>query len=440
MSPRKHSTFFRWLLLILLCVPGGMARAQTQSKMDSNGSGKLAGISVSGSKKYSNEQIAAASGLQKGATVRKEDFQTAANTLSATGAFFTVRYKFRSMGEDVSVEFVVQDAPSVPVSYDNFPWFTDEELTQSLKQSVGMFDGSAPESGTILDQMAEALTKVLATRGVQGAVEHTLLNSAEGDSKIQQFHLNGPALNVSAVQFSDEFANKEPHIQDQLGNIVGKPYSRFAMELFDFEQVRPIYLQHGNMRVHFGTPIARFAGDPSKPLASTVLVIVSVEPGPLYKFGSITWTGNVAVPTAELAAATGLTSGEPADGMKIEAAWDKVRLACGQHGYLDAKVDAEASFDEAAKTVSYKLSVVEGTQYHMGDLVLTGLSIEAERRLRVAWRLDKGVVFDRVYYENFVEKGAKASFGDLPFHYDKVGHFLRTNPQNATVDVLLDFQ
>ena len=100
----------------------------------------------------------------------------------------------------------------------------------------------------------------------------------------------------------------------------------------------------------------------------------------------------------------------------------------------------QASFDEASKSVSYEVSVVEGTQYHMGDLVLTGLSIEAERRLRVAWRLDKGVVFDRVYYESFVEKGAKASFGDLPFHYDKVGHFLRTNPQNATVDVLLDFQ
>ncbi|MGH9704885.1 MAG: POTRA domain-containing protein, partial [Candidatus Acidiferrales bacterium] len=242
------------------------------------------------------------------------------------------------------------------------------------------------------------------------------------------------------VEFSDELAAREPHIRERLGDIVGKPFSRFAIELFDFEQVRPIYLQHGYMRVQFATPIARFTGDPSKPLASTVLVIVKIDPGPVYKFGIITWSGNKAVPSEELAAASGMANGEPADGMKIEAGWDKARLALGRHGYLDAKVDPEASFDEAAKTVSYKVSVAEGTQYHMGEMVLTGLSLEAERRLLGAWRLEKGVVFDRAYYDEFVDHGAKASFGDLPFHYEKFGHFLRTNPQNATVDVLLDFQ
>jgi outer membrane protein assembly factor BamA len=441
MGMHEQSRLLRPVIFLLLLMAWGMPlRAQTPSKMESGGSGKLTAIAVSGSKKYSSEQIASVSGLQKGATVRKEDFQTAANTLSGLGLFSSVRYKFRSMGEDVSVEFLVEDAPTVPVSFDNFPWFTDEELTQSLKQPMGMFDGSAPGNGAILDQMAEALSKLLATRGVTGTVEHTLVNSADGDSKVQQFHVTGSNLNVSGVQFSDELATKEPHIQERLGDIVGKPFSRFAMELFDFEQVRPIYLQHGNMRVHFGTPIARFTGDPSKPLASTVLVIVPIDPGPVYKFGNTTWSGNSAVPPDELTRATGLTSGEPADGMKIETAWDKVRLACGHHGYLDAKVDAGASFDEAAKTVSYKVSIVEGTQFQMGGLVLTGLSLEAERRLLAAWRLDKGAVFDRAYYEEFVAKGAKAAFGDLPFHYEKIGHWLRTNPQNATVDVLLDFQ
>jgi len=31
-------------------------------------------------------------------------------------------------------------------------------------------------------------------------------------------------------------------------------------------------------------------------------------------------------------------------------------------------------------------------------------------------------------------------FGDLPVHYDSVGHWLQTDPKKGTVDVLLDFK
>ena len=39
-----------------------------------------------------------------------------------------------------------------------------------------------------------------------------------------------------------------------------------------------------------------------------------------------------------------------------------------------------------------------------------------------------------------LEKPTVAIFGEMPVHYEKMGHWLRTNPDNHVVDVLIDFQ
>ena len=54
-----------------------------------------------------------------------------------------------------------------------------------------------------------------------------------------------------------------------------------------------------------------------------------------------------------------------------------------------------------------------------------------------------GDVFDKIKYEEFLiglQDHSKEIFGDLPVHYDGVGHWLRQDAAKATVDVLLDFK
>jgi hypothetical protein len=75
--------------------------------------------------------------------------------------------------------------------------------------------------------------------------------------------------------------------------------------------------------------------------------------------------------------------------------------------------------------------------------VLTGLSLAAERRLQQMWPTAAGAVFDKTLFENFLtnlESHPSDIFGDLPLHYDSVGHWLRTDPDKHLVDVLLDFK
>ncbi len=402
--------------------------------------GKIIAIQAAGSKKYNEAQIAMASGLHAGDLVTREDIQAAADRLAELGPFSSARYRFTSLGEGINIEFQMADAPTVPVSFDNFPWFTDAELTDALKQAVILFDGTAPEQGTILDAMAEALQKLLAMRGVRAAVERTLLAQPVGEGMMQQFKVVGASLTINAVQFGDALAADSRRLQERLSDLVGKPYSRFALEVFANEQVRPLYLERGHLRVHIGKPMARFTGNPNRPLPDSVLVIVPIEPGPIYRWGGATWSGNAIFGPAALDEFLGLKKNEIANGMKIAAAWLRVQDEYGRRGYLDLKLEPKPIYDDASQRVSYQVNIAEGAQYRMGELVITGLSLAAEHKLLEAWHMPRGQVFDRVYFDEFLATGIKRAFADFVVHFDEVGHWLRTNPTTRTVDVLLDFK
>jgi len=129
--------------------------------------------------------------------------------------------------------------------------------------------------------------------------------------------------------------------------------------------------------------------------------------------------------------------------MKIEGGWDRIREAYGHLGYLNAKVSPVASYDEQAHTVSYMVDITEGKQYRYHDMVVTGMSLAGERLIREAWPLKPGDIMDKTAFEQFLlrlENHRESIFKDLPVHYDSPGHWLETNPEAGTVDVLLDFK
>jgi hypothetical protein len=100
-------------------------------------------------------------------------------------------------------------------------------------------------------------------------------------------------------------------------------------------------------------------------------------------------------------------------------------------------------FNDAAHTVSYQIAVTEGRQYHMGGWVITGISTNAESRVRTTFPLAAGDVFDKIKYEDYLvqlQSHSKDIFGELPVHYDSVGHWLRADADHGVVDVLLDFK
>jgi outer membrane protein assembly factor BamA len=165
-----------------------------------------------------------------------------------------------------------------------------------------------------------------------------------------------------------------------------------------------------------------------------------VTPGPVYAFGSISWQGNSAIGTPNLDGAVEIKPGDPVDGMKMEGLWQTIETAYASHGYLDAKLNPQAQFDDTAHRVSYQVSLMEGPQYRMGAMVITGLSVDAEKRLRQVWLIAPGQVFDNSYFETVSRQLAMEIFGEMPIHYTEFGKWLRPDTEKHTVDVLLDFK
>jgi outer membrane protein assembly factor BamA len=413
--------------------------ARAQAPAEKNAAGKLAAVEFTGSTKFTPAQLAEAAGVAIGQTIRRTDFQAVADHLSELGWFANVQYRFSAKGNDVKLEFQLEDAHTVPVSFDNFPWFTDDEMAQAVKKDVPLFDGTSPTTGNVPNAIASALAKLLDARKLPDTVEHTLVETTQDPSGVQRFTVSGVSIKMAAIEFTDSLAKNDHGIQSSLSTLVGKPYSRYQVALFNFEQVRPLYLQHGYLRVQFAPAQVRFTGTPEGPLPDSILVLDPIEPGAVYVWGAITWPGNTILTADELNHLVHLKTGDTADGLKIQALWEHVRTEYARRGYLETGIQPEETFDAAHPVVSYRATVNEGRQYRMGDLVLTGLSVEGEHRIRAAWKIPAGDVLDRTYFDDFVEKGAKEAFGDLPLHYDQIGHWLRTNPQTGTVDVLLDF-
>ncbi|HEY6947068.1 MAG TPA: POTRA domain-containing protein [Candidatus Acidoferrum sp.] len=428
----------RFGCLLLLLLP---AACPIPAQTPDAATAALREVRVVGQKHLSEAQIAALTGLAVGSQVGRADLQAAADKLIQTGLFSKVSYNFETR-TGVVVTYHVEESPRIPAYFDNIPWFADSELADAIRAKLPFFDGTLPEAGGTVEQAADAIKELIASHGMQVTLEHEVAGNPSGEGTIQLFKVQGPALQIEKLEFSDASLLASKVVQQHLTEIVGKPYSRLAIDLFLTEAIRPVYLSKGCLHAKLGPPEIRLTGKPGPKLPEQIPVFVPIDPGPVYHWKEVHWTGNVTVSEFTLNGDVGLKAGDVADGMKIEAGWDRVREELGHHGYLDAKVDPVPAFDESAQTVSYSVKIHEGLQYRFGKMVLTGLSPAAEKKLHEAWPIPQGDIFDKTKYEEVLTKlqrHREQIFGELPLHYETPGHWLQTN-SDGTVDVLLDFK
>lgn len=403
----------------------------------------LKSIHAEGMKTFSEDQIAQISGLQLNSQVGRQDLQDAANLLLRSGLFAKVNYKYDTHNEDLTLTFLVEENPRLPVAYDNFPWFDDSELTDAIRKDLPFYDGTLPEGGTVVDLAGNSLAAFLNAHGLKAEVKHFVLGNPLLDRPEQQFQVTGVTETISSVEFSDPTLTNDLAVQQHLSEIRGKPYSRLTVDVFLAEAIRPTYLAKGYLRAKIGPASVRLSGDPNKKFPEAIPVYVPCAPGAIYHWKDVTWQGNQALSSETLNRVVRFKADDIADGMAIQGAWDRISEAYGHTGYLDAKVDPIPKYDDQAHTVSFAVSIAEGKQYHYHDMTITGMSQAGERLIREAWPLKPGDIMDKTAFEQLLlrlESNKESVFKDLPVHYDTVGHWLQTDPQNDTVDALLDFK
>lgn len=429
------------LFLLLFILPAVLFLSATHvwAQQGSNPkSARLIKIEFVGLNRYSQEEAVEASGLRIGQNVDEASLDAAANRLMGSGLFAKLSYRYRTTGDQAIVTFTIEETKgNIPVIFDNFVWFSDEEILNAVRKEMPTFEGSAPDSGGALDSITKALQRLLTERKIPRQVDYMPEANPAGEAVRHVFSVKGINLPLCALRFPGARDVQESELIKNSKPLFNNPYSRKFVAEFARENLIPIYRQRGHLRASFKTPASTLADASGGDCKDGVSVSLPVEEGLAYNWDKAEWEGNQAIPAQDLEKSLGMRSGELADGLKIDSGLDSVRGAYGKQGYIGLRLTLAPDFDDATRRVTYRINLNEGPQYHMGSLTISGLSEGDTRRLKEKWKLQPGAVYDASYLSDFVKKVVgleRATMGK------RIESAARIDRQKLTVDVSIDIK
>ena len=179
-------------------------------------------------------------------------------------------------------------------------------------------------------------------------------------------------------------------------DMIGSCYDEDSDEMG--ERVRASFQDRG----YFKVEVKSLRFKPRDPLGvpKPVALEGDVSEGPQYRLGEVTFTGNRAYPAEELRQQFPLKKGALVERGKIASGLGVLRKLYGTLGFLDFVAIPETEFGSNA-TMNMNITVEEGPQYHMGKLDVVAEK-EPAARLRTAWTLTEGGVYDNTYIDKYL--------------------------------------
>ena len=368
---------------------------------------KVAKIEVEGLERLSVDEVITTSGLKAGAPFSVEDLDAAGQRLMDSGLFTKVSYRTTGRGNQVTVVFLVKEGKGgqSPVVFDNFVWFTDDELNAAIRREVPSYNGTATDSGRMTDDIKRALQKLLQEHHIEGAVDYAPEQAGLNSNKQEHLYsVSGVRIPICSLHFPGAENVPEVKLEMSSAQLTEADYSQKTTVAFSTYVLYPIYRQVGQLKARFGRPVTKLE---SSTKCKGVELSIPVEEGPIYLWDKAEFIGNETLSARDLAGALGIQNGEVANGARIDKGLLEVARTYGHTGYLEASVNGTPEFDDASKRVSYKITVKEGQQFKMGKLTIKGLEEADANSLSERWKLRNGEVFDSSYSERFFKIDAR---------------------------------
>jgi outer membrane protein insertion porin family len=429
---------FRFLpVLVFVVIALALPQAPHKSASKSSpGDHKLVAIKVTGSQRYTPDEIIAASGLKIGDAATDDDFNKATESLGKSGMFTDVSYSYSYSGTGTKLDFQVADANKfVPARFENFVWFSDADLVAKIHENEPLFKGDVPVGGNLADRISDVLQSLLLQHSLSARA--TYIREGAGPSgpiDAVNFKADGVNIHIRNVSFPSAPADQQPALAEAAKKLEDRDYLRSEVNAYAKSALLPIYLEHGYLKATFSEPQAKVVKEDQD--ETLVDVDLLSAPGVRYKVSSFTWEGNSKFPADKLQGLIRLQPGQIANAVQLQTDLDAVHKLYGTRGYMTAVAKPESAFDDANATVAYKLVVQEGDLFHMGDLEINGLDVKTADRLRDAWNLKPSDAYDSSYPKRFMDQAWKL----LPPKTNwTVSLHEGVNEKEKTVDVTLRY-
>ena len=445
MRATRRSLLLALLAPVLLLLPGVV-----QSGTPNMGARRilpsasiLIEVKVKGTTRYTQGDVLAASALRIGVAASEDDFRKAAKELTDSGAFSDVAYSYSYSSAGTKLDLQLTDSKQfLPVRFDDFVWFTDDQLRQKVHERVPLFKGELPISGRLPEQVSDVLQALLVEGNVPGHVDYLRNNDPNGKIESITYSVSDLLIRVRKIEFTGAGPSELPLLEAAARRLPEPEYSRNRINLFAEHQLLPVYHARGYLKASFSQPqpnvVRQGGGDPGDDSRNLTVVDVTlgVDPGPQYKLLRIEWSGNQEFGTEKLQGFIHAQAGAPANAVQLAADVEEVRNLYGSHGYLNATIKLEPQLDDAAATAIYHLEVREDYVYHMGELEFRGIDNILAAKLRTRWKLRPSEVYDSRYLRQFLTEANKL----LPTNFDwGIETHVTPNSHDKTVDVEIHY-
>lgn len=352
----------------------------------------VSAVHVVGALRYQPESVIKISGLQIGKSIALTDLATSANTLASTGLFDTVKYTYTTQGGQIDVTFqIVEATRRIPAIFDNFVWFSDDEIAAALKRDVPGFDGNVPVNAGADAFVAQALQQMLSGRSVPGHVRVVPHVDERSGRTAYVFAVADPAPKVCAVSIAGASQPVEQELLSLLSGLSGSDFSLDFLASIERGSLTDVYRRLGRWRASFGTPTV------AANQCAGASVRLNVTEGDTYAWAGASWTGAAALTGDALNKAFDFKPGDVADMSRVDAALRRVHTQYAALGYITERARYEPRLDDTAHRAEFTMMVDEGPQFHMGTLTFPTLGEKDASALAKKFRLKAGDAYDEPY-------------------------------------------
>lgn len=358
-------------------------------------------VRFQGAPQYTQQELIAAAGFKPGARLNSAAVKAHARQLVDTGMFKEVKFAY---DHRTWLFTLTPSSQLFPLHLDNVPLTPGRELDARLHQRFPLYQGLLPASGSMVEGICRTLEEMLAAKGARATVKADL-TSGLGPKKLTaiNFTVSSPAVHIGRIQLS----GVSPPMQAKASQLA----SQQAGVTFDTENsaigLQRVFadLYHDQGYAAAQVDVVQLDALKASDQSIDVPFALTIREGGIYKLGKIELPADALVTRAEIEkkiSKKSAGSGRPLD-LFVLAVCD----AYTAHGYLDCSTVLHPSFDDAAHIVNYSLQIDPGAQYRLASVKFEGAPDAMAARLKLAWKMAPGDVFDQSYLANFAALAKK---------------------------------
>ncbi len=370
--------------------------------------GFLHAVQVKGNHMYQTADIVKVIGLTLGQAVTASDFAAANQRITDTDLFAGVTYEFAFTGKPPQYDLtfnVIEYDQVFPMRFEDLG-VPEADLRKYLRERVPLYIDRIPATDVVVKRYRDLIQEFVdQTKPGVKVVGH--LSPEDPKQLAVLFRPNTPIPTIARVEVSGNKVLETAAILRSVNEVaVGAPYTDIRLKQILDASVKGLYETQGYVGVSFPKIEAEKAKD-----INGYLVKVTINEGPQYKFGPMTFRGGD-LSADDVKTMLKFKVGDIFNGEKVEAFRADLVSAMKRHGHLDASAEVDRTLDEKKQVVNLVFNMAPGPLYTFQTLEIHGLDIESEPVIRKMWGEKEGKPFNPEYPDYFLKKVNEAQLFD----------------------------